>query len=64
MRWPWMKPRPDEGDRPNPEKARRDLARLRGQRAEVERLLQAFRVDRAENHYGQNVEKLFRGDRS
>ena len=60
MRWPWTRPRP-ERDRPNPDKARRDLERLREQRQDVERLLHVFRVDRAENHYGANVERLFRG---
>ena len=61
MKWPWSKPRSPEGDGPDPEKARRDLARLRGQRGEVERLVQALQEDRRRNHYGQAVEALFRG---
>lgn len=60
MRWPWSKPRADR-DGPDPEKAQRDLERLREQRPEVERLAHALRVDRTRNHYGETVAQIFRG---
>ena len=61
MRWPWVKTSSEE--QPDPEKARRDLARLRSQRVEVERLVHALRSDRERNHYGQAVEAIFKGGR-
>lgn len=42
------------------DKAQADLERLRGQRGQVEELRRGYRQEFIRNHFGENVEKLFR----
>ena len=66
MRWPWKRyPEPDgqsdTGGREARERAERALRDVRQRRAEQEGMRRWFRVDAAENHYGQGAEQLFLG---
>ena len=64
MIWPWKrKPPGDTGGREARERAEDALRDVRNRRAEQEGLRRWFRVDAAENHYGRDVESLFRGGR-
>jgi len=60
--WPWKrKPPGDTGGQAARERAEEALEDVRRRRAEQETIRRWFRVDAAENHYGRDVESLFKG---
>lgn len=66
MKWPWRQyPEPDvEGDtggREARERAEEALREVRMRRAQQAGMRLWFRQDAAENHYGKDVETVFRG---
>lgn len=64
MRWPFGRKRKapgDTGGREARERAEEALAEVRRRRATQEELRRWFRVDAAENHYGRDVQTIFKG---
>lgn len=62
MRFPWFRNR--DPDRPDPESAEAHLRKVRGQRPEVDALVDALIRERHLNNFTANVVVTFRGGRS
>jgi hypothetical protein len=56
-------PRRAAGDRPDVEKARADLARVRSQRPDVDALVAALIIEKHLNNFSANLTATFRGGR-
>lgn len=56
--------RHERGEKPNVEKARADLARIRAQRAEVDELVASLVREKRLNNFTANVVVTFRGGRT
>lgn len=60
---PMPVPRPSEGDRPDVEKAHRDLARIKAQRPAVNALVTELVMEKHLNNFSANLTATFRGGR-
>lgn len=54
----------ERGERPDVEKARQDLARIRAQRSEVDSLVEALVREKRLNNFTANVVVTFKGGRA
>ena len=53
--------RNNHDDKPRPDEAREALERVKAQRPDVERLVDALNHERVENHFALNIERVFMG---